>query len=535
MCLKLNLTFCINHSCLNYKKFFMKKIALAPLACLLLFAACNKTSNNDQLSTGVADQQQAQLQTPQQINAIIKQVLNSKQEFNWSDASDLTLYSAVMHSKDHMVSVGYKPLNEANVEERLAGINIHDNKWTSAKMQVIQLILQEEKAIHPKLRAEDIEVWKENKLPVIDVRVDNFNTIKLLRNSKLVRYVEPMGYEPENFDEGLRNQIELNLGIGCGGYVGNPDLQEGDDYINILPNAKQSWNYVYHNIPGAWNVSTGAGIKVMVIDTGVSPDQDNMNSQFNQGYSSGRTLQKIFTLPGANNADDNCGHGTTMSSTVASPRCTDGNSCGIAYNSSLVVCKAVNDVIIDESKEVKGVSDAYTNAADDVTIKIISMSVGRITSSSQIKDAIVYAYNKDKLMFCAGGTSTDFTSWFGVIFPATLPQVEAITGVKNTSGLNACGDCHKGTQIDFVVVMEKTSDKLSPLANAVSGDIPTTVGGSSVATATSAGIAALVWSAHPGETKEQILQRLTTTASAYPNKTRNFGYGKLDALAAITQ
>ncbi len=513
----------------------MKKLITAS-ACILIFAACNKTSTLDQINTNAVDNAAGvQLQTPQQITAFIKKVLNSKEEFNWSDAPDITVYSAVMHSSDHMVSVGYKPADEKNVEQRLTKINIHDNKWSATKMQVIQLILQQERAVHPQLKAEDIEVWKENKLPVIDVKIDNINTIKLLRNSKLIRYVEPMGYEPEDFDKALYNQMSTALGAGCGGYDGETNLQEGDDYKNIAPGAKQSWNYMYHNIPQAWKISTGAGIKIMVIDTGVSPDQDNMNSQFNQGYSSGRTIQKIFTLPGATSADDNCGHGTAMSSTATAPRCIDGNSCGIAYNSNLVVCKAVNDVIINSSDEVKGVSDAYTYAADDASIKIISMSVGRLTTSSQIKDAIQYAYDKGKLMFCAGGTSTDFTTWIGVIFPATLPTVEAITGVQNVSPLKACGDCHKGTQIDFVIVMEKTSDKLNPLCNAVSGDVPSTVGGSSVATSSSAGIAALVWSAHSTETREQIVQRLTTTASSYPTKNKNFGYGKLNALAAINQ
>ena len=66
--------------------------------------------------------------------------------------------------------------------------------------------------------------------------------------------------------------------------------------------------------------------------------------------------------------------------------------------------------------------------------------------------------------------------------------------MQNTTALKACGDCHKGTQIDFVIVMQKTSDKGNPICNAMSGDVPGTVGGSSVATSTSAGIAALVWS-----------------------------------------
>ena len=83
--------------------------------------------------------------------------------------------------------------------------------------------------------------------------------------------------------------------------------------------------------------------------------------------------------------------------------------------------------------------------------------------------------------------------------------------------------------------MGKTNDKGNPICNAVSGDVPSTVGGSSVATSTSAGIPALVWSSHPFETREQTLQRPTTTASAYPNKTKNFGYGKLKAFEAINQ
>jgi subtilisin family serine protease len=515
----------------------MKKTLFAILSGTLLLAACNKTDNISQLnSASVSDLQQNQLQTPQQINAIIYQSLDNKGQFNWSDASTTTLYSAVLQSQDHMVSIGYKPTDETNVDGRIAQINIHDKKWTDAKAQVIQLILQEERALHPQLKASDIEVWKENRLPVIDVKIDNPNTIKALRNSGLIRYVEPMSYEPENYDQAMYNQLQADLGAGCGGYTGDTSLKVGSDYVNIAPGARQSWNYTYHNIPQAWGLSTGAGIKIMVIDTGVSPDQDNMNSDFNQGYSSGRTLQKIFTLPGATSADDVCGHGTAMSSTATAPRCIDSNSVGVAYNANLLVCKAVNDVVIDQSAEVKGVSDAYTDAGNDSSVKIISLSVGRLTTSSQIKDAINYAYSKGKLMFCAAGTSTDFTSKFvGVIFPATLPQVEAITGVKNSNTLTACKDCHKGSQVDFVVVMEKTSDGGVPLCNAMSGDVPSTVGGSSVATSSSAGIAALVWSAHPTETRDQILNRLTTTASSYPNKTKNFGYGKLNALAAITQ
>ncbi len=374
---------------------------------------------------------------------------------------------------------------------------------------------------------------KEKKLPVIDVRIESLKTIKLLRHSDLIRYAEPMAYDPMTYEQDGSGDFSIFGGSGCGGYTGDNTLVRGADYSVVVPDAKVSWNYGYHGIENAWKKSTGTGIKVMVIDTGVDPDQENLGSDFNQGFSTGRTIEKIFTLPNATNPDDGCGHGTTMSGTVTAPRGIDGNSCGVAYNSNFVICRAARDVYIDESSEVKGVSDAYVWGADNGSVKIISLSLGRVNSSGQIKDAINYAYGKGKLMFCAGGTSFSWAAGLaGVIFPASLTQVQAITGVKNEVDLKACNDCHKGKQIDFVIVMEKSSTGLNSLSTAVDGDVPTTVGGSSVATATAAGIAALVWSRFPSYTREDVINKLIVTASAYPNKSNNYGWGLLNADAA---
>ena len=83
--------------------------------------------------------------------------------------------------------------------------------------------------------------------------------------------------------------------------------------------------------------------------------------------------------------------------------------------------------------------------------------------------------------------------------------------------------------------MQQSATGIDQLSTAVSGNVPTTVGGSSVATATAAGIAALVWSKFPTYTRENVINKLTTTASLYPNKNKNFGWGKLNADAATNQ
>ena len=509
----------------------MRKILLFSAAVTVLLIACQKNMNEETVAAN--DQQQEQM-TTQQINDFIRQKVNETGSFNWRDASDEMIWSAI-HYSDRIISVGYKPLDESDIDKRISSINIDDAKWRDVKQQLLELIFNEEKIKNPKLKIEDLEVWKENKLPVMDVKIESLKAIKLLRKNPLVRYVEPMGYDPLTYEKNNNiSDFSIFNGSGCDPYGGDTTLVAGVDYTVVSPNTKVSWNYRYHGIQKAWTKSTGAGVKIMVIDTGVSPDQDNLGSEFNQGLSSGRTLQKIFTLPNVTSADDGCGHGTTMSGEASAPRGVDGNSCGVAYNCNLEVCRASKDVYIDESSEVKGVSDAYTTAGDDASVKITSMSMGRITTSSQITDAINYAYGKGKLMFCAGGTSFAWAAGFvGVVFPASLDNVEAITGVQDQSTLKACSDCHKGKQIDFVIVMEKSSTKVHPLSTAATGgDVPTTVGGSSVATSTAAGIAALVWSRFPSYTREDVVNKLTITASSYPNKTANFGWGKLNADAA---
>ena len=511
-----------------------KLFMLLSSAVLITFYSCDKNVK-DQAAAPMDSSSDTSVMTAKEINSNIETEFSATGYFDWKHASVRMLWSALQQQSDRIMCIGFKPAFEGDIDNKISTLNIRTAEWQDAKQQVLNLIWQSEKKKNPSLRLADVEVWKEDKLPVVDVEVKNIETIRLLRASNLIRYVEPMGYDPIAYeDKAITNSSGSGIGgSGCGGYDGNTSLVQGVDYTTITPNTKISWNYTYHNITQAWTKSTGTGIKVMVIDTGVDPDQDNFTTGFNQGLSTGRTIQKLCTIPGETTVDDGCGHGTTMSGAVAAPRGTDGNSCGVAYNCNYVICRAAHDVYIDESSEVKGVSNAYTYAADDTSIRIVSMSLGRINSNGQIKDAINYAYGKGKLMFCAGGTSFSWDTWLvGVIFPANLPNVQAITGVQDKSTTTACADCHKGKEIDYVIVMERAKDGMHQISTAIAGDVPTTVGGSSVSTADASAIAALVWSRFPSYSREDVLNNLTTTASLYPKKNSNYGWGILNADAA---
>ncbi|MFT3908718.1 MAG: S8/S53 family peptidase [Ferruginibacter sp.] len=515
----------------------MRKIIYCSLALVFLFS-CKKTS----VTTEEKNNKAPELISSTDIDAFIKDQLSQHEEFLWSSASDEMVWSALQQS-DNIMSVGYKPANANNIENNIQNININSADWKAARDKVLQMILQSEQELDATLTLKSIQQWDETVLPVIDVTVKNYATVKLLRASNLIRYAEPMGYQPKDATQQEQKENAIASSSGCDGNPAETGLVAGVDYTTITPACKQSWNHSYHKITQAWTKSTGAGTKIFVVDTGCEFDQDNLGSAFNQGSSTGRTVEKIVTLPRnsifgiqygtSETPDDGCGHGTCMAGACAAPRGIDGAACGIAYNCNLVTCRAAEDVFLDASREVKGVSDAFTNAGNRADVKIISMSMGSITSSSQITDAINYAYGKGKLIFCAAGTSFGWSaSWFGVIFPATLSNVNAVTGVRDNNFNTTCTDCHNGSQTDFTIVMERASNGGHPITLASSGDVPSTVGGSSVSTSQAAGIAALVWSRFPTYTRDQVLNKLIQTSANYPTKSSSLGWGNLNADAA---
>jgi len=75
-------------------------------------------------------------------------------------------------------------------------------------------------------------------------------------------------------------------------------------------------------------------------------------------------------------------------------------------------------------------------------------------------------------------------------------------------------------------------DYRKPLTLSMSGDVPSTIGGSSIATATAAGIAALVWSRFPTFSRDQVLNKLIQTSANYPIRNASLGWGNLNADAA---
>ncbi len=501
------------------------RISLVLLAFLLL--ACT-----DENSVAPVIEQQDPI-AKSEIDADIISSLQENDEFNWQEASDEMIWSALIHG-DSILSVGYQPFGESNINGRISEIDIQQTDWIEVSESIINNSVAIAQKSDATIQEEDLEVRRHNVLPFIDMKVTSLEVVRYLRTLESVRYAEPLGYEVD-FSSVAGGRIESNSGCSNDPDYGIPS----SDYTNIAPGAKASWHLYANNIVNAWSSSTGQGIGIGLIDTGISSNQDNLNGNFNSGYSSGRYVNKEgfyrsswwwWSKPDGPN--DKCGHGTAMAGVMAAPRSNDGSSVGVAYNANLVSVRGTGDVVINNSREKTGVSDALVYLGNRNDVKIISMSIGDVFSNSKVADAVRYAYGRGKLIFAAAGTSTSFTNWFGVIFPANMNETVAVTGIKE-SGYTRCDICHSGSKVDFTVIMERNGTENHPLSLAMSGSQPSTVGGSSVATATAAGIAALVWAKNPGMSREQVLDKMKRTADLYPNRSSSYGWGTLDAAAAV--
>ncbi len=505
------------------------QISLLIFFSILLFSCSQEIINVEEKVTS-----QNELYTFDQIKEEVEKSLASGTTFNWEDQNSKMVYSGAMLS-DSFISIGFTISPDFDLISNIHLIDINSEEWLKARKEIEAIILESEQSFYQDgITMRELEPFgKVDVVPQIIIKVQSLHTIELLREHPNVRFVEPLGFN-------ISDVIDLER--SSSGCSGNPNYSiNSQDYTTLDPGIKFPWNFAEHNIEQAWdNSAKGDNTKVCIIDTGASFSQDNLGSKFNSGYSSGRTVEKYSTKYSGSwwwrsldSPDDPCGHGTSMAGNSAAPRSNDGNAVGVAYQSNLMSIRAVEDVLISNSNERNGVRDALILAGNS-NVKVISMSIGTPFYSSTVADGVYYAYNNQKLLFGAAGTSLSWTSWYPVIFPANMSQVRAVTGVKNTSTLQKCTTCHDGPEVDFVIVMERSSDedRLS-LSLARYSNQPKYVGGSSTATATTAGIATMVWSENPSASRNTVLNVLKNATSLYPSRHSDLGWGTLDALEAV--
>ncbi|MFE5559087.1 type VII secretion-associated serine protease mycosin [Streptomyces sp. NPDC056544] len=256
----------------------------------------------------------------------------------------------------------------------------------------------------------------------------------------------------------------------------------------------QQWHLDAMKVDDIWKVSTGKGVTVAVIDGGVK-DVPELEGQVVPG--------KNFatSLPGDERTSSGS-HGTAMAAIIAGTgkHPTGDGAYGLAPGVKILPIR-VSDV---EGSATPPWVAAIRYAADS-DAKIINISLGIAAKPEDDlarAEAVKYALSKGKLIFAAVGNSGDAGN--AVEYPGATPGVVGV-GAVDAKG-KATAESQHGPQVDMV---------------APGVDIVSACGGktgvckqhgTSDATALASASAALIWSAHPDWTNNQVLRVLLNTA-----------------------
>lgn len=348
--------------------------------------------------------------------------------------------------------------------------------------------------------------------PTITVEFESASALRTMRRSAFVDWVEPASFEGHFASDPAGS-------MGCNGNDWNWNPAGGDVYTGSFDRDGEDWvpiNFRANKVREAWGRGgvMGAGATVGVVDTGTFPDQ----TQITQSGANRRV-----TLVGTydpNDWRDACNHGTRMVSTVGAPR-DNSSMVGVAPKANLVSVKANDDVVVAYFE-----TDKYRDAirlAVAQGARIVAMAFGTGSWEFQNIKQEIQMHTANGVLF-VGAAGTGYCSE-GVIFPAKMPEVLAVTATVNDRlAPNVCSgpevDLHADIGQTFALG-KRPGDRL-------------TWGGSSAATAVVSGVAALVASKYPGMSGSQIRDRLSNTATRGTCSGQCGGSnGRVNAYAAV--
>ncbi|MFF5653256.1 S8 family serine peptidase [Streptomyces collinus] len=260
-----------------------------------------------------------------------------------------------------------------------------------------------------------------------------------------------------------------------------------------------------------WKISTGKGVKVAVLDTGVNPDTSSLKGQV-LGDEVPETVSYKAT-------EDYNGHGTSMAELISGTGAGGGMQ-GLAPGAKIVpyrvLSKGVSSAV---KKKTPSVADAIKSAADS-DAQIINMSIGTDIIDPDVEKVVKYAHSKGKLMFAATGNNAESENFIG--YPAAYPYV---VGVAASDEKGKVGEFSEfGNYVDLAAPGLNVPYWCDATFRSYCDDGD----GTSMATAIASASAALIWSAHPDWTANQVLRTMIDTAGrtwAKGERSNYVGYG----------
>ncbi|QGN46447.1 type VII secretion-associated serine protease mycosin [Micromonospora sp. WMMD558] len=282
------------------------------------------------------------------------------------------------------------------------------------------------------------------------------------------------------------------------------------------PVRDEQWQIDALRATTAWRTSTGSGVIVAVIDSGVDASHPDLAGQVLPGLD-------LVDPQGAGDPDP-VGHGTTVAGLIAGRNDDSRGVVGLAPEARILPVRVLDakNRYDDAMVVAKGVRWAVDNGA-----RVINLSLGGSSDSAALAAALDYAFARDVVVVaCTGNVATSTNS--KVWYPAREPGVLAVSGLDRDSE-NLWSGAITGRQT--VLTAPATG-----LVGARSPGGYWRVQGTSFAAPLVAATAALVRARYPQMSAGDVVNRLLATARDIgpTGRDERFGYGLVDPVAALT-
>jgi type VII secretion-associated serine protease mycosin len=273
----------------------------------------------------------------------------------------------------------------------------------------------------------------------------------------------------------------------------------------------------------AWDLSTGAGVTVAVIDSGVDaahPDLDGAvvrGSEFTTVYD-----EREFVETHPEHQRDCVGHGTAVAGLVAARR-ADDRMTGVAPDATIYPVRLADGVGEGSDRMLAAAIDDAIDAGADV----INLSLADPNDREPVRDAIQRALDADIVVVAAVGNEGNANVSGGKMYPAAYDGVLGV-GAVGIDG-QPLDESNAGDWVDIAAIGEDV------VLVAPGGEGYRLDSGTSFAAAQVSGAAALVRSRFPELSAEEVAERLTASATPLgggPND--HTGAGLVDPFGALT-
>ena len=300
------------------------------------------------------------------------------------------------------------------------------------------------------------------------------------------------------------------VGVELDAPVRAADVPAGDD-----PLRSSQWDLATVRATDAWAGSTGSGVTVAVIDSGVDTDHPDLAGQVLPGAD--------FITGTEGRAIDPHGHGTHVAGTIAALAGNGVGVTGLAPSARILPIRVLN---ASGGGYMSDVANGIVYAADHGA-DVINMSISATVPVEAVTGAVAYARSRGVVVVAAAGNAR--SSGNPVSYPAADAGVLAVAATDSTD--RVAGYSTRGWYVD---VAAPGSDILSTYP-AATGSAYRRMSGTSMAAPHVAALAALLKGADRGLTPDRIEEAITTSAAdlGAPGRDDDFGAGRIDAAAAL--